>query len=116
MGIKAFAPASVGNIGIGFDILGLAIEQPGDEVIASKSNIPGLRITKITGASGKLPYAPEQNTAGVAVLHLLQHLGETGRGIELEIHKKMPINSGLGSSAASGRGTKSLTVCSTLLS
>ena len=101
MGIKAFAPASVGNIGIGFDTLGLALQQPGDEVIARKSETPGLRITKITGANGKLPYEPERNTAGVAVLHLLQHLGETGRGIELEIHKKMPINSGLGSSAAS---------------
>jgi homoserine kinase len=101
MGIKAFAPASVGNIGIGFDILGLALDKPGDEVIASKSDTPGLRITKITGAGGKLPYEPEKNTAGVAVLRLLQHLGETGRGIELEIHKKMPINSGLGSSAAS---------------
>jgi len=101
MGIKAFAPASVGNIGIGFDILGLAIEKPGDEVIARKSDTPGLRITKITGAGGKLPYEPERNTAGVAVLRLLQHLGETERGIELEIHKKMPINSGLGSSAAS---------------
>ncbi len=101
MGIKAFAPASVGNIGIGFDSLGLALEQPGDEVIARKSDTPGLRITKITGASGKLPYDPELNTAGVATLRLLQHLGETGRGIELEIHKKMPINSGLGSSAAS---------------
>ncbi len=101
MGIKAFAPASVGNIGIGFDILGLAIERPGDEVIARKSDTPGLRIIKITGAGGKLPYEPEQNTAGMAVLRLLQHLGETGRGIELEIHKKMPINSGLGSSAAS---------------
>lgn len=101
MGIKAFAPASVGNIGIGFDIMGLALEKPGDEVIARKSDTPGLRITKITGAGGKLPYEPEQNTAGMAVLRLLQHLGETGRGIELEIHKKMPINSGLGSSAAS---------------
>jgi homoserine kinase len=101
MGIKAFAPASVGNIGIGFDILGLALDKPGDEVIASKSDTPGLRITKITGAGGKLPYDPEKNTAGVAVLRLLEHLGETGRGIELEIHKKMPINSRLGSSAAS---------------
>ena len=91
----------MGNIGIGFDILGLAIDHPGDEVIARKSDTPGLRITKITGAGGKLPYEPEQNTAGMAVLRLLQHLGETGRGIELEIHKKMPINSGLGSSAAS---------------
>ncbi|MFN0216454.1 MAG: homoserine kinase [Saprospiraceae bacterium] len=101
MGIKAFAPASIGNIGIGFDILGLALEHPGDEVIARKSETPGLRITKITGANGKLPYEPEQNTAGLAVLRLLQHLGETKRGIELEIHKKMPLNSGLGSSAAS---------------
>lgn len=101
LGIKAFAPASVGNIGIGFDTLGLALEQPGDEVIARKSDTPGLRITKITGAGGKLPYEPERNTAGVAVMRLLQHLGEPDRGIELEIHKKMPINSGLGSSAAS---------------
>ncbi len=101
MGIKAFAPASIGNIGIGFDILGMAIEQPGDEVIAKKSNTPGLRITRITGHQGKLPHAVEKNTAGVAALRLLEHLGETGLGIELEILKKMPLGSGLGSSAAS---------------
>lgn len=101
MGIKAFAPATIGNIGVGFDILGLALERPGDEVIARKSDTPGLRITKITGHQGKLPYEVEKNTAGVAALRLLEHLGETGRGIELEIHKKMPSGSGLGSSAAS---------------
>ncbi|MBK8966591.1 MAG: homoserine kinase [Lewinellaceae bacterium] len=101
LGIKAFAPASIGNIGIGFDILGMAIEQPGDEVIAKKSNTPGLRITRITGHQGKLPLEVEKNTAGVAALRLLEHLGEPGRGIELEIHKKMPLGSGLGSSAAS---------------
>lgn len=100
-GIKAFAPASVGNIGIGFDILGLALERPGDEVIATKSNIPGVRISKITGAGGKLPLDPEKNTAGVAALRLFEHLGASSQGIELEIHKKMPIGSGLGSSAAS---------------
>jgi homoserine kinase len=101
LGIKAFAPASIGNIGIGFDIMGLAIEQPGDEVIARKSDTPGLRITKITGAGGKLPTDPDRNTAGVAVRDFLAHLGESGRGIELEIHKKLPLGSGLGSSAAS---------------
>jgi homoserine kinase len=47
-GIKVFAPASIGNLGIGFDIIGLALEKPGDEVIARKSNTPGVRITKIT--------------------------------------------------------------------
>lgn len=101
MGIKAFAPASIGNIGVGFDILGMAIERPGDEVIARPSGKPGLRIARITGHGGKLPYEVEKNTAGMAALRLLEHLGETGRGIELEIHKKMPLGSGLGSSAAS---------------
>lgn len=101
MGIKAFAPASIGNIGVGFDILGMAIERPGDEVIARKSNTPGLRITKITGHQGKLPLEVERNTAGVAALRLLEYLGEAERGVELEIHKKMPLGSGLGSSAAS---------------
>lgn len=100
-GIKVFAPATVGNIGIGFDIMGAALERPGDEVIASKSNTQGVRITKITGAGSKLPYDAEKNTAGVAVLRFLEHMGATSQGIELEIHKKMPIGSGLGSSAAS---------------
>ncbi len=101
MGIKVFAPASIGNAAVGFDIMGICIERPGDEVIARKSTTPGLRITAITGAHGKLPYEIEKNTAGVAALRLLEHLGETGQGIELEIHKKMPSGSGLGSSAAS---------------
>jgi homoserine kinase len=101
MGIKAFAPASIGNIGIGFDIMGLCLERPGDEVVARKSDQPGLRITKITGHQGRLSSDPAKNTAGVAVKALLEHLGEPERGIELEIHKKMPFASGLGSSAAS---------------
>lgn len=100
-GIKVFAPASVANVACGFDILGFALERPGDEIIARLSTSPGLRITTITGAKGKLPYEPEKNTAGFAALRLLEHLGESGRGIELEIHKKMPFGSGLGSSAAS---------------
>ena len=100
-GIKVFAPASVGNAAVGFDVLGFAIEQPGDEIIAHISDKPGLRITKITGAKGKLPYEVEKNTAGLAALRLLQHLGEEGLGIEMELHKKLPIGSGLGSSAAS---------------
>ncbi|MEZ4933245.1 MAG: homoserine kinase [Saprospiraceae bacterium] len=100
-GIKVFAPASVGNVAVGFDILGFAIEHPGDEIIARISDKPGLRITKITGAKGKLPYDVEKNTAGLAALRLLQHLGEKKLGIDMELHKKLPIGSGLGSSAAS---------------
>ena len=100
MEIKAFAPASIGNIGIGFDIMGLCIQRPGDQVVARHSSTPGLRITEIRGATG-LPTDIELNTAGLAALRLLEHLGATDMGIELEIHKKMPSGSGLGSSAAS---------------
>ena len=98
-GLKVFAPATVANISCGYDILGLALEAPGDEVIVRSSNRRGLKITKITG--GKLPYALEKNTAGYAALKFLEYIGETEKGIEMEIHKKMPYGSGMGSSAAS---------------
>ena len=101
-GLKVFAPASVANLAVGYDILGLALEGPGDEIIVRfNEEHSGLKITKITGAGGKLPYEIEKNTAGVAAFELLKHLGETDRGIDMEIHKKMPFASGLGSSAAS---------------
>jgi len=99
--VRVFAPATVANVACGFDVLGFAIDAPGDEVVARHSNKPGLRITEITGDDGKLPKVAEKNTAGVAALDLLRHLGMSDRGIELEIHKKMPFGSGLGSSAAS---------------
>ncbi|MBK7409727.1 MAG: homoserine kinase [Saprospirales bacterium] len=100
-GIKVFAPASVSNVACGFDLLGFALEEPGDEVVVRFADKPGIQITKITGAQGKLPYETDKNTAGVAAQKLLDFLGEKTLGIELELHKKMPIGSGLGSSAAS---------------
>jgi homoserine kinase len=100
-GIKVFAPATVSNLACGFDILGVALEKIGDEVIARLTEEPGLRITRIKGAPGKISKDPEKNTAGVATMALLKHLGEEKRGVELEIYKKMPVGSGLGSSAAS---------------
>jgi homoserine kinase len=100
-GVKVFAPASVANMACGYDILGFALQRPGDEIIVRFSDNPGLRITKITGAKGKLPFALDRNTAGFAALQLLRHLKEDKLGIEMEIIKKMPFGSGLGSSAAS---------------
>jgi len=99
--IKVFAPASVANVACGYDVLGFALEQPGDEIVGRLSDKPGLRITKITGDKGKLPYEVGKNTASFAALKVLEHLGETGIGMEMEIHKKMPFSSGLGSSSAS---------------
>ena len=104
MGIKVFAPATVANVACGFDILGFAIHKPGDEIIAKLNpNHKGLVITKITGDNGKLPYEVEKNTAGVAALKLMEHLG-INDGVDLEFQKKMPFGSGLGSSAASAAG------------
>ena len=99
--IRVFAPATVANVACGYDVLGFAIDAPGDEVVVRHSDTAGLHITKITGDNGKLPLDAEHNTAGVAALDLLRHLGMSDRGIEMEIHKKMPFGSGLGSSAAS---------------
>jgi homoserine kinase len=100
-GIKVFAPATVANVAVGFDILGFAIDKPGDEIIIREGTKPGLHISLITGAGNKLPYDPIRNTAGFAALELLKHLDESDRPLEMEIHKKMPFGSGLGSSAAS---------------
>lgn len=103
-GIKVFAPASVSNVAVGFDILGFALDAPGDEIIVREGTQPGLVITDIKGAKGKLPFDVMKNTAGYAAYKLLEYLKETDRPIEMEIHKKMPVGSGLGSSAASAAG------------
>ena len=100
-GIKVFAPASVANVACGFDVLGFALDKPGDEIIARFSDKKGLAITKITGDGNKLPRKVESNTAGWAAQTYLNHIGMDDQGIEMEIHKKMPFGSGLGSSAAS---------------
>ncbi len=98
--IRVFAPATVANVACGFDIFGFAVEQPGDEVILRKRNRPGVEIVEITGDGGRLPKQFEKNTAGVAIAEFLKHMG-SDQGIEVTLHKKMPLGSGLGSSAAS---------------
>lgn len=98
---RVFAPATVANVGPGFDIFGFAIEGMGDVVAARKTVGPGVFIKKITGDGGQLPYEPHKNTASIAALGFLERLGIQDAGIELELEKGMPINSGLGSSGAS---------------
>jgi homoserine kinase len=97
---RAFAPATVANVISGFDIFGLAVEAPGDEVVAHYQEAPGVSITRITGDGGKLPRVSGANTASAAARALLDSL-DVRHGVALEIHKRMPLGSGLGSSAAS---------------
>ena len=96
----AFAPATVGNVAIGFDILGHTFPAIGDRVRATRSARTGVRITGVTGVAGELPTDVERNTAGKAVLSLAVALGMSF-GVDLEIDKGIPLGSGLGGSAAS---------------
>ena len=98
--IKAFAPATVSNVAVGFDIMGFPMESPGDEVIIKKGKESGTVISRITKGKG-LSYDPTKNTAGVAVMKMLEHLGISDQPIDIEIRKKMPFGTGMGSSAAS---------------
>ncbi len=98
--IGVFAPATVSNIGCGFDIMGFALEEPGDNVIIRRVNGYETVISKITGDDGRLPYDTLLNTASIPVLAMKKDFG-VDIGLEIEIHKKMPFGSGLGSSAAS---------------
>jgi homoserine kinase len=100
-GIKVVSPASVSNLACGFDALGMALDIPCDEIIGTWSDMPGIRITEITGAKKGIPHEPDHNVAARAAKALLAHVGEPDRGLELRIHKHIPAGSGLGSSGSS---------------
>ena len=98
--VQVFAPATASNLGPGFDVLGLALERPGDLVEAEIRDEPGVEITEVTGADS-LSTDPRENVVGIAASAALEHLRVTDRGVRLALHKQMPLGSGLGSSAAS---------------
>lgn len=99
--IKLFCPATIANLSCGFDVLGLCLDTIGDEMIIYKTDIKGIRITRITGAD--LPLEPEQNVAGVAAMALLEAV-QPDCGFAIEITKNIKAGSGIGSSAASAAG------------
>jgi homoserine kinase len=98
--VTAFAPATVANVAIGFDILGHTVEAVGDRVRIKRIDEPEVRIRSITGVAGELPVEPERNTAGRAVQAMHQAL-KLPYGFELSIDKGIPLSSGMGGSAAS---------------
>jgi len=98
-----FAPASVGNVAIGFDILGFSVEALGDRVSVARRSAPGVAIGAVSGIAGELPREPRDNTAGRALLAMHEAV-QPGFGFLLEIDKGIPLGSGLGGSAASAVG------------
>src|SRR6185436_10927366 len=98
--IRVFAPATVANLGPGFDVLGLALSRPGDELEAELTDHPGIEIVEITGDRGLLSRDADKNVVGRAAADVLRRAG-ANRGVRLWLHKQMPLASGLGSSGAS---------------
>ena len=98
--VTAAAPASVGNVGVGFDILGHAIVGPVDRVTVQRIERPEVRIAGIEGVVSGLPLEPERNTAGRGLIALRSRLGLSS-GFEVTIEKGIPLASGMGGSAAS---------------
>ncbi len=106
-GVRAFAPATVSNVGPGFDIMGFALHRPGDTVDAELRDEPGVEVAAITGDGGILPKAAGSNAAAAAAASVLKAAASLPasegpqRGIRLTLHKGLPLQSGLGSSGAS---------------
>ncbi|MDD3965828.1 MAG: homoserine kinase [Candidatus Neomarinimicrobiota bacterium] len=102
---RAFAPASIGNLSVGFDCLGLCLEAPGDTVRVRKIAETGvLRIRSIQGDEGKLSHKISENVCGRVAKELLKAAGSR-IGVEINIQKGLPLKSGMGSSAASSAAT-----------
>jgi len=105
--VRVFAPATVANLGPGFDVLGLALEHPGDMIEAELTTRPGVEIAQITGDGGALSTDPDRNAAGRAAADALRRVRAVdntqadSHGLRLWLHKQMPLESGLGSSGAS---------------
>jgi len=99
--IRVFSPATVANVNCGFDVLGFALDGLGDEMVIRKVPEKGIKITEITGA--ELPFEAKENVVGVAGLAMVEALA-LDYGFEVEIHKKIRLGSGVGSSAASASG------------
>lgn len=97
--VRAFAPGTVANLGPGLDVLGLALEGVGDEVVVSRSEEPGLTV-EVFGSS-EIPTDPARNTAAIAALEVLRRARAEQVGLRLEVHKGLPLAGGQGGSAAS---------------
>ncbi len=97
---SASAPASIGNVGVGFDILGQAFDAARDRVTAWRDDAPGIRLGAVSGLVTTLPDRPEHNTALAAGRAVLRACGDPF-GVRMDIEKGVPLSAGMGGSAAS---------------
>lgn len=97
---RAFAPATVGNIAVGFDLLGHALDAVGDIVTVKRIDTPEVIIAEIIGADVPLPTDPEKNTATAGLVRLIAEKN-LAFGFEVTIEKGIALGSGMGGSASS---------------
>lgn len=97
--IKAFAPATVANVCCGFDVLGFALENIGDDVTIQELGRDEVVVSAITG-NMQLSKKTEENVVGIIATNMLRKLNHTN-GLDIQLNKGLGIGSGLGSSAAS---------------
>lgn len=99
--VKVKSPATIANLVCGFDVLGLALNDPQDIMQVTLTAEPGIRIHHKDIYN--LSTVPEQNVAGVALLELMHEI-DSETGFDVTIEKHIKPGSGLGSSAASAAG------------
>lgn len=98
--IRVFSPATISNVGCGYDIMGFALKDLGEEMVVRKTENGGLKIDKISGDES-IPFDPQKNTATVAVKAMLAQLPNVDFGFSFEMYKNILPGSGLGTSASS---------------
>jgi homoserine kinase len=100
--VTAFAPATVANVGCGFDIMGFALRGSGDKVTITRQKTGDNSFISMSGQYASLiPAERSKNTAGVAVDAYLVATGNTNINLRIVLEKNLPLGSGLGSSASS---------------
>ena len=97
---RAFAPAGVGNVAVGFDLLGHSLAGAGDVATVRRIDAAEVRILAIRGVETRIPLEAARNTAGVGLLALIQGQ-RLAHGFELELDKGIALGSGMGGSASS---------------
>jgi homoserine kinase len=100
-GATASAAATVANLGPGYDVLGLCLAEPRDVVRAERTASGDVVLVEVRGDGGALSRVAAENCAGVAAAAVLARLGRPGDGVRLWLDKRLPLGSGMGSSAAS---------------
>lgn len=115
--VRVFVPATIGNVGPGFDVLGLAIDGLGDEISVDLIDGHQIVIREITGRDAEaIPTDPAANSASIAARAILRHAGRIDQGLAISIHRSLPACGGLGASAASAVGGAVATVAALALS